>query len=117
MEQGIYNMYSTPQEGGLLPVFSGSRRNLTGGGLFSTIARFALPILKTLGRSFLSAGTRGASRYLSGEEKFIPAMMTEFKDEAVNLAERGVTNIKKRRRRRQTGSGKKKVINKKRRIF
>jgi hypothetical protein len=44
-------------------------------------------------------------------------MMREFKDEAVNLAERGVKNLIKRRRSQKGRGNKKKVINKKRRIF
>ena len=43
--------------GGALPVFSGGRYQ-RGGGLFSSIARFALPLLKSFGKNMLRHGTR-----------------------------------------------------------
>ena len=114
MNEGLYELYSVPQAGGLLPVFSGSRRHLVGGGFFSTIARFALPILKTLGRSVLRAGAKGATSYLSGEKKFMPSMVDEFTTEATNLVERG---IKKLRKRKQSGKGRKNINKKRKCLF
>ena len=43
--------------GGALPVFSGARYQ-RGNGLFSSIARFALPLLKSFGKNMLRHGTR-----------------------------------------------------------
>lgn len=43
--------------GGALPVFSGGRYQ-RGNGLFSSIARFALPLLKSFGKNMLRHGTR-----------------------------------------------------------
>jgi hypothetical protein len=43
--------------GGSLPVFSGARYQ-RGNGLFSSIARFALPLLKSFGKNMLRHGTR-----------------------------------------------------------
>ncbi len=86
--------------GGNLAVFSGSRRHLKGGGFFGTLARFAFPLLKKLGKRALGAFTRGSTQYLSGEKKFKDAMVDEFTGEAMDLAESGINKIRKRRKRK-----------------
>ena len=75
MNDALYLTFSQPQSGSFLPVFSGTR-NMRGDGLFSSIARIAFPILKTIGRRLL-----GAVAYLSGNKKFVPSMVDEFIDE------------------------------------
>lgn len=101
MDDALYNTYVQPQTGGNLPVFSGSRRHLKGGSFFGTLARFAFPILKNLGRRALGAVSRGATQYLSGNKPLGSAMIDEFGDEAADLAQRGINKI------RQRGRGKK----------
>ena len=50
------NFYSQPSYvGGGFPIFSGSRR-MRGGGIFGSLARLAVPVVKNLGRSLLRAG-------------------------------------------------------------
>ena len=115
MDEALYNTYVGPQTGGMLPVFSGSKRHLTGGGFFGTIMRYAIPLLKNIGRRFLGATTRGATQYLSGNKKFIPAMVDELSGEAIGLAEEGIQKIRKRHKQKGSGTRKKKrrVINNK----
>uniref|UniRef100_A0A1I8I4M6 Beta-ureidopropionase n=1 Tax=Macrostomum lignano TaxID=282301 RepID=A0A1I8I4M6_9PLAT len=61
IEQLIDNMPSI-LIGGALPVFSGAQR---GNGLFGSIARFALPILKSFGKNILRHGTRALATTVS----------------------------------------------------
>jgi hypothetical protein len=59
MQDEIYNFYS--QSGGSMQVFAGARRpGMVGGGFFSTLARFALPILKSIGGRVLRVAARTA---------------------------------------------------------
>ncbi|GEM_PF-4905664 len=93
MESAVYNLYSG-QGGGYLPVFSGYH----GGGFFGSLAKFALPILKNLGRRALGVVSRGATQYLSGNKKLSTAMLDEMGDEADDLARVGLkqaTNLGK----------------------
>ena len=100
MNDALYLTFSQPQSGSYLPAFAGSRLQY-GNGIFSTIARFAFPILKTLGRRLLGAAVRGGTTYLSGEKKFVPAMVDEFTDEAGNLVEEGINKMRKRKAEQQ----------------
>ena len=55
------NFYAQPSyvaRGGF-PIFSGSRR-MRGGGIFGSLARLALPLVKSVGKSVLNAGKRHA---------------------------------------------------------
>lgn len=105
MNEALYEFYNVPQTGGSLPVFQGSKRHLAGGGFFGTLARFALPILKSIGKRAIGAAVRGGTQYLSGEKKFLPAMQEEFAGEAVNLAHQGISNINKRIKKKLKGGG------------
>ena len=109
MESAIYDIYSN-QSGGYLPVFSGYR----GGGFFGTLAKFALPVLKNLGKRALGVVTRGASEYLSGNKKLSTAMLDELGDEvddlarvgikqATNLGEAGIKRFNRYRKRVRCG--------------
>lgn len=54
------NFYAQPSYvGGGFPIFSGSRR-MRGGGIFGSLARVALPFVKSVGRSVLNAGKHHA---------------------------------------------------------
>ena len=44
-----------------MPVFAGARRYQMGGGFFSTLARFAIPILKSIGGRVFNVATRTAT--------------------------------------------------------
>lgn len=56
----IVEFYSQPQLGGGFPVFQGSRRQI-GGSFLSSLARFALPILKFLGKKVVGVASNVAS--------------------------------------------------------
>ena len=59
MQEEIYNFYK--QSGGSLLVFTGARRpGMIRGGFFSTLARFALPILRNIGGRVLRVAARTA---------------------------------------------------------
>lgn len=60
MADFIADFYSRPQLGGALPVFVGTRRQL-GGSFLSSLARFAIPILKFLGRRALGVASNVAT--------------------------------------------------------
>ncbi len=111
MESAIYNLYSG-QSGGMFPVYAGSRG---GGGFFSSIAKFALPLLKNLGKRFLGVVSRGATQYLSGNKNLSTAMMDEMETEASDLAQVGLKRFNDYRKRRR-GKGRKLLINKKSRL-
>ncbi len=64
MQEGIIDFYRQPQMGGGMPVFTGSRRYQSGGGFFSTLARFALPLLGKVGKRALSVAARTATDVL-----------------------------------------------------
>jgi hypothetical protein len=65
MQEEIIKFYSRPQfGGGSGVVFSGSRRQQVGGGFFGSLARFALPMLKTIGSRVLNVASRTASDVL-----------------------------------------------------
>ena len=86
MDEVLFDFYSTPQTGGSIPtVFVGSRRHLVGGSFFGTLARFALPILKKLGKHALTAVGRGAVEHLVNKKTLQEAMKDEFKQEGVGL--------------------------------
>ena len=104
MDSALYSMFSSPQQQGSgLPVFSGARRHLTGGGFFGTLMRYAIPVLKSIGTRALGAASRGANQYISGSKKLAPAMLDEFGGEAMDFVQEGIKNFssssgKKRKR-------------------
>jgi len=116
MDEILYNTYSQTG-GGNLPVFAGSRRHLVGGGFFSTLARFGIPLLKNICKRLLGATARGATEYLSGNKGLGEAMVGQIGDEAIDLAQEGVKRgaaaFRKRKQRGGGGGGKKKKKKKK----
>ncbi len=110
MNEALYNFYANPQDGSGLPVFTGSKRHLHGGGFFGTLLRGAIPILKAVGRRAIGVASRGADQYLSGKKDFIPAMTDEIGAEASNLLKRGL----KRKAKPRKGPVKRSSINKRR---
>lgn len=53
----LVEFYSKPQLGGSLQVFQGTRRQV-GGSFLSSLARFAIPVLKFLGKKVLGSKQR-----------------------------------------------------------
>ena len=61
MDREIFKFYSSPQYGGGgMTYFQGMRRHQVGGGLFGSLLRGAIPILKKLGKSVLKIGVNTA---------------------------------------------------------
>ena len=108
MQEALYEMYSTPQVGGDLTVFSGSRRHMKGAGFFSTLARVALPIIKNIGKRILGAGVRGATKVLAGEP-ILQSFADEFVDEGIGLAKDGVSAVNQKWRQKGRGIKRKKM--------
>lgn len=72
--------------------------------------RYAIPLLKNIGRRALGAVSKGATQYLSGSKSLAPAMIDSFGEEAMDVVKSGYDHFQ---RRQQRGKGvKKKVINK-----
>jgi hypothetical protein len=64
MQNEIVNFYSQSQIGNGMPIFTGSRRPMVGGGFFGTLARFAMPLLKNIGGRVLRVAARTATDVL-----------------------------------------------------
>jgi len=65
----LVDFYSKPQLGGGFPVFQGSRRQI-GGSFLSSLARFAIPVLKFLGRKVLGVAGNVASDVINRKMSF-----------------------------------------------
>jgi len=88
VDQAIVSAYSDGQIGGDLPYFVGRQY---GSGWLKTIARFAFPILKRVGR----VAAKTAQDVIQGDKKVLPSLMDNTMAEVGNL----VTGPKKRRRK------------------
>ena len=113
-----------------LPIFTGSRYPV-GSGLLGNIARIALPLLKSVGKTALRHGAQALSNTISdsisGGDNWKDAAIRNAKTMALNTA-RDVLPVKQQRRRnvkppnpprqrkRQKGRGIKKPSIKKKRI-
>lgn len=65
----LVEFYSKPQLGGAFPVFQGTRRQI-GGSFLSSLARFALPVLKFLGKKVLGVAGNVASDVIDKKMSF-----------------------------------------------
>ena len=103
VDRAIVNAYSTSQYGGDLPYFVGRQY---GSGWLRTLARFAFPILKRVGR----VAVKTAQDVIEGDKKILPSLYENTISE-VNDAVRGnghvttttSSNPKKRKLTRQGG--------------
>ena len=85
MQEEIYNFYS--QSGGSLPVFAGARRpGMLGGGFFSTLARFALPILRNIGGRVLRVAARTAKDVMGNQRSLGDALLQHTSREVADVA-------------------------------
>ena len=64
MQQEIAAFYSKPQMGSGMPVYAGANR--WGGGLFSTLARFAMLLLRSFAGRAMNVATRTVSDVIDG---------------------------------------------------
>ena len=93
----LVDFYSKPQLGGGFPVFQGARRQV-GGSFLSSLARFAIPVLKFLGRKVLGVAGNVAQDVLDKNMSFRESVPQRAKQ---GLSET-VADV-----RRQTGLGRK----------
>jgi len=71
MQEEIYNFYSQ-SGGGNMSVFAGARRpGMMGGGFFATLARFALPILRSIGDRVFRVASRTARDVMGGQTRSV----------------------------------------------
>ena len=85
MQEEIYNFYR--QTGGSLPVFVGVRRpGMLGGGFFSTLARFALPILRNIGGRVLRVAARTARDVMGNQHSLGDALLRNTTREVSEVA-------------------------------
>ena len=82
MDDQVVDFYSSPQIGGSMSYFAGARR---GGGFFSTLARFALPILKNLGGRAINVAAKTATEALDGRRPFKEALVNNTMDEVKSV--------------------------------
>jgi len=87
MQEEIIKFYSRPQFGGGSAgvVFSGSRRQQVGGGFFGSLARFALPMLKTIGSRVLNVASRTASDVLQEGRPLKQSLLDNTMDEVQSI--------------------------------
>lgn len=85
MQEEIYNFYS--QTGGSMTVFSGARRpSMVGSGFFSTLARFALPILRNIGGRVLRVAARTARDVMGNQRSLGDALLQHTTREVADVA-------------------------------
>lgn len=85
MADTIRQFYSAPsQNGGNLPVFMGSRRQV-GGSFLSGLARFALPILKNIGGRLFNVAKNVASDVIIDKKPIRGALKQRGIEEVRNV--------------------------------
>ena len=78
----LVDFYSKPQLGGGLAVFQGARRQV-GGSFLSSLARFAIPILKFLGKKALGVATNVASDVIDKKMSFRESIPRRTREEVL----------------------------------
>lgn len=93
----IADFYSQPQlqKGAGLPVFLGTRRQL-GGSFLSSLARFAMPILKFIGRRALGVAKNVASDVIDRGIPLKESIPKRAKEGVKRVFQGGGSNINKR---------------------
>jgi hypothetical protein len=85
MQEEIYSFYS--QTGGSMTVFAGARRpSMVGSGFFSTLARFALPILRNIGGRVLRVAARTARDVMGNHRSLGDALLQHTTREVADVA-------------------------------
>lgn len=95
----MYSIYSQPQYGSGLPVYAGARRQ-SGGGILGSIARFALPILKNVGKRALGVAAKTVKDVATGKRGVGEALKRHGKRELLDITNLNKPPPKKRRRKR-----------------
>lgn len=95
----LVDFYSKPQLGRGFPVFQGTRRQV-GGSFLSSLARFAIPVLKFLGKKVLGVATNVASDVIDRKMSFresVPKRAREGVMETLHDVQGGKGNKRKRK--------------------
>ena len=79
MQEEISAFYSKPQLGSGMPVYAGANR--WGGGFFSTLARFAMPLLRSFAGRAVNVASRTASDVIAGRRPITEALVGNTLDE------------------------------------
>jgi hypothetical protein len=79
MQEEISTFYSKPQLGSGMPVYAGANR--WGGGFFSTLARFAMPLLRSFAGRAVNVAARTASDVIDGRRPIKEALVGNTLDE------------------------------------
>ena len=82
MHEEIIDFYSRPQIGGAMPVFVGARR---GGGFFSTLARYALPLLKMVGSRLFGVASKTAGDVFERGQPLKESLINNSLDEVSSI--------------------------------
>ena len=100
----LVEFYSKPQLGGSLQVFQGTRRQV-GGSFLSSLARFAIPVLKFLGKKVLGVASNVASDVIDKKMSFrdsVPRRAKESVMETLRNVQAGKGNKRKRKPQKLT---------------
>ena len=95
MQNSIIDFYSKPQIGGSMPVFAGARRYQMGGGFFSTLARFAIPILKSIGGRVFNVATRTAADVFQNKRPIGQSIVDNTLDEVKSVLGKRSSSVNK----------------------
>ena len=79
MQDDIVKFYSQSQTGGGMPVYAGATR--WGGGLLSTLARFAMPLLRSFAGRAVNVAAKTASDVIDGRRPIKEALLGNTMDE------------------------------------
>ncbi len=79
MQDEIVKFYSQSQSGSGMPVYAGATR--WGGGLLSTLARFAMPLLRSFAGRAVNVAARTASDVIDGRRPIKEALLGNTMDE------------------------------------
>lgn len=82
MHDEIIDFYSRPQIGGSMPVFVGARR---GGGFFSTLARYAMPLLKMVGSRLFGVASKTVGDVIERGHPLKESLINNSLDEVSSL--------------------------------
>lgn len=109
-----YEYYSKPQVGGLLPVYAGAGLQ-TGGGLFSLIARFAVPLIRKIAMVAKPAGRLALGAAKSIAKRTAKSAAGGLKDAVAEEISKVVVGSRKRKRK-ATGRQQQQTGGKRRRL-
>lgn len=88
-----------PQYGGTLPVYVGTRHQ-RGGGILSSIARFLIPVAKTMLTETVKATPGVVSNIMNNKQSAKHAILQGLKTAGKNTAQQTLQNLSSNKRKR-----------------